>query len=152
MAPSIFIFCFFFFVSPFWPLLLFALFAREICACLPFGLSARMLHGFRRDLFSAPLPSPQSRPFRIASTTKGNSNSKSPSRNLDTHPVRTLDALRVRELDISQGFLNLPTGNAQPPKGFPSWRVLIFSIVDVLRIAHKQQMKSRRARVKLGLN
>lgn len=33
------------------PLSLFALFAREICACLPFGMSARMLHGFRRDLF-----------------------------------------------------------------------------------------------------
>lgn len=30
------------------------LFAREICACLPYGLSARMLHGFRRDLLRAP--------------------------------------------------------------------------------------------------
>lgn len=32
------------------------LFAREICACLPYGLSARMLHGFRRDLLRAPTP------------------------------------------------------------------------------------------------
>lgn len=147
MAPSIFIFCFFFLFLHFGrccssrclhaKFVLVCLSACQLACCMVLG----------GICFSAPLPSSQSRPFRI-----GNSNSKSPSRNLDTHPVRTLDALRVRELDISQGFLNLPTGNAQPPKGFPSWRVLIFSIVDVLRIAHKQQMKSRRARVKLGLN
>lgn len=63
------------------------LFAREICACLPYGLSARMLHGFRRDLLRAPTH-PLSRPLAHCLSTprwqrqlqRGNN---SRSRNLD---------------------------------------------------------------------
>lgn len=44
------------------------LFAREICACLPYGLSARMLHGFRRDLLRAP-NHPLSRTLLLTAST-----------------------------------------------------------------------------------
>lgn len=44
------------------------LFAREICACLPYGLSARMLHDFRRDLLRAP-NHPVSRTLLLTAST-----------------------------------------------------------------------------------
>lgn len=62
------------------------LFAREICACLPYGLSARMLHGFRRDLLRAPSHLPLSlahclhTPWWQRQLQRGNN---SRSRNLD---------------------------------------------------------------------
>lgn len=92
----------------------FALFAREICACLPFGMSARMLHGFRRDLFccatataTAPVPS---RPLpagvleeRQLRKQQLRPERNSPSRTVDTQPVLNPSAgWGIRQLE---GFL-----------------------------------------------